>query len=270
MRVLAYGTVLTALFLTGCGARAGVDEVSAPVSPRSQVVFQSETLRVEQVVHAKDGDMDSRDALEGPCAASIAYALQGDARVLVGRQWTALRASDAMQVAGQERFGVAAGDKRATVLLATANVPGLRCAKANTSNVYRAQEHPFEPQPSGALQVRVLVGGQGDEQVPASLAELRGAAGFSVPEHTHAESDENLWIQEGSGTMFVGDEAVAVTSGQWLHIPKGVKHRFESDGRAPLVALQMYVPSGPEQRFLKASTPQDNTPQDSTPQDNKP
>jgi mannose-6-phosphate isomerase-like protein (cupin superfamily) len=42
-----------------------------------------------------------------------------------------------------------------------------------------------------------------------------------------------------------------MTDGMVVAIPKGALHAWEPAGSKPLIALQIYVPPGPEQRFKK-------------------
>lgn len=81
----------------------------------------------------------------------------------------------------------------------------------------------------------------------ASILELPAAA--SVPEHVHANETELLYVLDGSGTMTVAGQAVAVTSTSVIQIPPNTKHAFTAT--ANVRALQIYTPAGPEQRFKK-------------------
>ena len=78
---------------------------------------------------------------------------------------------------------------------------------------------------------------------------LEGTPDLVVPQHRHPGSAELLFVEDGSGVLEVGDRRVAVRPGVALYVPEGVLHRYEGDGSRPLRAIQVYSPSGPEQRF---------------------
>jgi quercetin dioxygenase-like cupin family protein len=90
-------------------------------------------------------------------------------------------------------------------------------------------------------------------RVPAvSAALLTFAAGTAVPRHQHTAETELLYILEGAGTLTLGELSLPVTPTSVLSIPRGVPHAFVAS--APLRAIQLYTPGGPEQRF-KAPPP---------------
>jgi quercetin dioxygenase-like cupin family protein len=79
----------------------------------------------------------------------------------------------------------------------------------------------------------------------ASILEL--PAGAKVPEHVHANETELLYALEGSGTITINGQELAVTPTSVLQIPPNTKHAFSAS--AKFRALQIYTPAGPEQRF---------------------
>jgi quercetin dioxygenase-like cupin family protein len=85
----------------------------------------------------------------------------------------------------------------------------------------------------------------GKTQLSASILEL--PAGTAIPEHVHAKETEVLYVFGGAGTMKVAGLDVPVTATSVVQIPANVKHAFTAS--APLRALQIYTPAGPEQRF---------------------
>jgi mannose-6-phosphate isomerase-like protein (cupin superfamily) len=60
-------------------------------------------------------------------------------------------------------------------------------------------------------------------------------------------------VLEGDGALVEkgGDVRVEVRPGTVVTIPMGVKHAWKPSGKAPFVAIQVYAPPGPEQRYLK-------------------
>ncbi len=81
----------------------------------------------------------------------------------------------------------------------------------------------------------------------ASILEL--GANAKVPEHVHAKETELLYILEGSGTMTINGQDVAVTPTSVIQIPPNTKHAFAA--MSAVRAVQVYTPGGPEQRFKK-------------------
>jgi hypothetical protein len=53
--------------------------------------------------------------------------------------------------------------------------------------------------------------------------------------------------EAGSGAADLA--AIRIADGAIAAIPTGALHAWEPDGTKPLVAVQLYVPPGPEQRF---------------------
>ncbi|NUP09288.1 MAG: cupin domain-containing protein [Polyangiaceae bacterium] len=95
-----------------------------------------------------------------------------------------------------------------------------------------------------------------DRAPDASCSLLGIAAGGAVPEHVHANEWELLAIVSGDGRMSLGEgpnkASRDVKPGNIVHIPKGVLHAFQSTSTEPVIAIQLYTPPGPEQRFKAA------------------
>jgi quercetin dioxygenase-like cupin family protein len=83
----------------------------------------------------------------------------------------------------------------------------------------------------------------------ASLITLELEAGAAVPPHVHAGETEILYLLGGGGTMTVGGVSLPVSEDSVIQIPPGVEHSFTASEAT--VALQLYTPAGPEQRFKK-------------------
>jgi len=83
--------------------------------------------------------------------------------------------------------------------------------------------------------------------VAASILEL--SAGATVAEHVHAKETELLYILEGSGTMTIAGQDIAITPTSVVQVPPNTKHAFAATERVR--AVQFYTPPGPEQRFKK-------------------
>lgn len=80
------------------------------------------------------------------------------------------------------------------------------------------------------------------------LGRLEGSA--SVPEHTHAASWEILAAVDANGTFVVDGAEGHLGPRQIVMVPPGVKHAWRPAAGSKLVAIQMYSPPGPEQRFV--------------------
>jgi len=100
----------------------------------------------------------------------------------------------------------------------------------------------------GAYHVRYAFEG---DAVSASLEVLLTSKNAPIAEHTHDKEWEAIAVVDGEGTLFKKNGDVAVSPGTMFTIPPGVSHGMKPAGTAPLLAIQMYAPPGPEQRFKK-------------------
>jgi mannose-6-phosphate isomerase-like protein (cupin superfamily) len=140
-------------------------------------------------------------------------------------------------------------DAVACPLESDAGVPATNGDPRRDVRVTRASATPEHIVAGGALRVRILLDRAGHGAAYAGLSLLDGDADLRVPEHRHAESAEILYVEEGDGLMRLGDGEVRVRAGAVLVVPRGVLHDFRGANTRPLRALQVYAPSGPEQRF---------------------
>jgi quercetin dioxygenase-like cupin family protein len=133
----------------------------------------------------------------------------------------------------------------------TAEAPGGRAAAvASRPIVIRAATAKRYPRPGGSVQLLLDPTDNRRSELAASWLTLD--AGASVPSHQHATETEFLYILDGAGTLTVGNSSLPVTSTSVLQLPPGISHSFSAS--APLRAIQIYTPAGPEQRF-KAAPP---------------
>lgn len=77
--------------------------------------------------------------------------------------------------------------------------------------------------------------------------------GSIVPQHVHADSDEYLIFSQGAGELTIEESSYKVKSGDAIFIPRGTKHSYVNRGSKDAHFIQIYTPSGPEQRFKKWS-----------------
>jgi len=105
----------------------------------------------------------------------------------------------------------------------------------------------------GAMHARL--GFEGDKQ-RASVGLLFASKDASVAQHQHDGSWEVLAVLRGGGTLRHAKAAgatdmssLSVTDGTVALVPQGTQHAWQPGGAKPLVAVQIYAPPGPEQRF---------------------
>lgn len=100
---------------------------------------------------------------------------------------------------------------------------------------------------SGMGTVTILVDPARVPGAAMSLQRLEIDAGAAIPEHVHDTSTELLYVLSGAGTMTVDGVSLPVEPTSVIQIPAGTPHAFTAS--AAMVALQVYTPAGPEQRF---------------------
>lgn len=123
-------------------------------------------------------------------------------------------------------------------------VDGIRSASIRTTAAHEAL--------GGKLRVRVLLDEQSVGARYGGLSVLEGDPDLVLSQHRHLEADEVLFIEEGGGVFRVGEHAFRIRAGAAIFIPQGTLHSFEGDGSTPLRAIEVYTPSGPEQRHRAA------------------
>lgn len=103
----------------------------------------------------------------------------------------------------------------------------------------------------GAYHARI--GWEGGDRPSAVIDLLRFSAAAAVAAHDHPHAWEILAVLEGDGALVKkpgpGEERAAVRAGSIVTIPAAARHAWQPSGKAPLFALQVYAPPGPEQRF---------------------
>lgn len=86
-----------------------------------------------------------------------------------------------------------------------------------------------------------------------SVGVLTIDAGVTVPLHVHAKETEALYIIDGAGRMPIAGTVVPVNATSVVQVPPNTEHGFEATEKT--VAIQLYTPAGPEQRFKKPPAP---------------
>lgn len=80
------------------------------------------------------------------------------------------------------------------------------------------------------------------------LGRLEGTA--AVAEHNHPTSWEVIAAVDASGTFVLDGTEGKLGPRQVVAVPPGAKHAWKPDPGSKLTAIQMYIPPGPEQRFV--------------------
>jgi mannose-6-phosphate isomerase-like protein (cupin superfamily) len=98
----------------------------------------------------------------------------------------------------------------------------------------------------------------GFEDGSASLGLLMASKSAPVRQNVHDREWEILAILSGDGTLVrtVGgrEEATPIAAGTFASIAPGVPHAYRPAGTSPLVAVQLFLPPGPEQRFKRLAS----------------
>lgn len=102
----------------------------------------------------------------------------------------------------------------------------------------------------GAFHVRLAFGGAGST-LRSSLELLMMSPDAPVPEHAHRGSWETLGVLAGDASMQLDGKDYPVKPGDIFQIPKGAEHSVTPGHAATFLGIQLYTPSGPEQRFIK-------------------
>ena len=59
-----------------------------------------------------------------------------------------------------------------------------------------------------------------------TIVEVTCAPGFEAPLHVHHREDEAFWILDGDVTLYVGDETIPASAGDYAFGPRDVPHRY--------------------------------------------
>ncbi|GIE32558.1 hypothetical protein Ait01nite_056030 [Actinoplanes italicus] len=74
--------------------------------------------------------------------------------------------------------------------------------------------------------------------------------GGPVP-HTHAEQDETFYLLSGELEFLDGERTFTAVTGDIVHIPRMVRHRFKNVGLHTTRLLFIYTPGGAEGLFVE-------------------
>jgi quercetin dioxygenase-like cupin family protein len=127
-----------------------------------------------------------------------------------------------------------------------------RAAAISSVDLAKAQDLSWA---GGAMHARTAFEGSGQR---ASLGVMMASKDAEVPRHKHDGTWEMVAVLAGDGTALKAEQpgdgplsGKPVSAGSILAFPKDVDHAFQGSGKETTVALQIYAPPGPEQRFKK-------------------
>ena len=87
-----------------------------------------------------------------------------------------------------------------------------------------------------------------------SLIYIEVHKGNEPPAHIHHREDESYYILEGSIRFWIGEEIIDAKAGDFIHLPKGIPHKFELQSDY-VKELMWMTPSGLEKWFWDNSAP---------------
>jgi mannose-6-phosphate isomerase-like protein (cupin superfamily) len=142
---------------------------------------------------------------------------------------------------------------------------GIAASAVITSHIASAQTagsatppkvvHASENTPLWVLGVRIRI--IADAQATGggySVFEDLVVPGQGVPLHVHTREEETIFVLEGGLDVTLGAQTSALGVGDFVHMPRGVPHRFHNPGPSPTRMLLTYSPGGFEQLFVEIGT----------------
>jgi quercetin dioxygenase-like cupin family protein len=79
--------------------------------------------------------------------------------------------------------------------------------------------------------------------------------GGGPPLHVHSRETEGFFVLDGEMTFYVEDEVIRAQPGTWVHVPIGIRHRFQNESTAPARMLIQVAPGGLEKMFFETGVP---------------
>ena len=78
--------------------------------------------------------------------------------------------------------------------------------------------------------------------------------GLEPPPHIHTREDESFYLMDGKITYTVGNETFDARKGDWMFLPRGIKHSFKVNTEQAEVLIHL-SPGGFEGYFREMSEP---------------
>jgi quercetin dioxygenase-like cupin family protein len=87
------------------------------------------------------------------------------------------------------------------------------------------------------------------------MAEVSVVPGGGPPPHVHSREDESFYLQQGTLAVQVGDKALNVSAGDFVHMPRGIVHSFKNVGGETAKLVMVATPAGIENYFAEVFIP---------------
>ena len=71
------------------------------------------------------------------------------------------------------------------------------------------------------------------------------------PPHIHHNQVESFYIVEGKLEILLGDEVYEAKAGDFVHVSKGMPHRFINRSKTPAKMVLTFVPAGDIEQFFR-------------------
>ncbi len=84
-------------------------------------------------------------------------------------------------------------------------------------------------------------------------AVVHPAAG--APPHTHRREEEGFFILVGELTLFADGKRLTASAGDWVMLPRDIKHGFKNETTSPVQMLILIAPAGLDAMFLETGVP---------------
>lgn len=188
--------------------------------------------------------VDAPGKIEAPICSRLLIAIAKGKVVVMGET---LRVGDVLAVTHPDPIKL---EGTGLVLVARrdfdATLCGVKARPALDKKVVRASASADLRWAAGTMSAHLDVGPKISPDL--YLGRLGGTAG--VAEHAHEASWEILAAVEANGTFVLGGTEGHLGPRQIIMVPPGSKHAWKPEPGSALVAIQMYSPPGPEQRFV--------------------
>lgn len=106
--------------------------------------------------------------------------------------------------------------------------------KLKITNPSVAQEHVFENRPWGRFEVL-----RDENHYKSKVIHVHPKAQISY--QSHAKREEHWFITKGDGEVILDDKAIKVTSGSYIKIPLGAKHRIRNTGEETIEFIEVQM-----------------------------
>ena len=76
-------------------------------------------------------------------------------------------------------------------------------------------------------------------------------AGGGLPAHIHTREEEAFYVIRGELTFLMGEEEAVAPAGTFVHVPRGLKHRFGNASGEEAEMIFWFTPPGIEGMFAE-------------------